>query len=131
MCIFSLRHLLVIVLLLLGFGIGVAQTCPNESSTPVTQQKGRGLTQDEAKRDAERTAIKYAYGSFIESQALVVNFQLVGEQIAERTVGFVQATTITSEEEKDGLYRVTIDTCVSKDLEWLKGELRVYRGHLA
>jgi hypothetical protein len=76
---------------------------------------------DVAINDALRQAVEQAIGTFVESDTLVKNYQLIEDNIYKHTQGYIKKYEILLEREVEGLYRVKIKAVVG--LQSLKEDL--------
>lgn len=74
---------------------------------------GDGATKDQATRSALRSAIEQTYGTFVSSNTVILNDELVKDEIATVASGNIKSFNYISENEKDGKYYVTLETVVS------------------
>ncbi|MBI5206744.1 MAG: hypothetical protein HY934_03030 [Candidatus Firestonebacteria bacterium] len=87
------------------------------------------LARETSLHDARRRALEEALGTFIESESVVENYQLLEEKIYSRTQGFLKNEKIINEEHNDEIYRITIEIEVGvsnleKDIEGINLTLK-------
>jgi hypothetical protein len=68
----------------------------------------KGVARDRALSDALRNAIEQAVGSYISSQTIIENYQLLQDNIFSKAQGYIKEYMIISEKEENGLYRIKI-----------------------
>lgn len=66
------------------------------------------VARDRAISDALRNAVEQALGTYIESQTIIDNYQLIEDNILSKSKGYVKSYKIISEKQDEGLYRVKI-----------------------
>ncbi|MEO0143647.1 MAG: flagellar assembly protein T N-terminal domain-containing protein [candidate division WOR-3 bacterium] len=66
------------------------------------------VARDRAISDALRNAVEQALGTYIESQTIIENYNLIEDNILSKSKGYVKNYKIISEKQEDGLYRVKI-----------------------
>jgi len=81
----------------------------------------KGVARDRALSDALRNAIEQAVGSYISSQTIVENYQLLQDRIFSKAQGYIKEYIIISEREENNLYRVKIKAKVKEGI--LKDDL--------
>ena len=75
---------------------------------------GNGITQDEAKQSALRSAIQQAYGAFISSKTEILNDQVVADQMVSVSSGNIQSFSLLNESQlPDGRWANTIKAIIS------------------
>ena len=72
------------------------------------QVTGHGSTETGAIHNAMRTAIEQELGAFIDSKTLVKNRQVITDEIATDSEGFISSYEIVSKGVENGIYFVTI-----------------------
>lgn len=73
----------------------------------------KALGRDSAIRDALRKAVEQAVGTFISSETIVKNYQVLSDSIYSKSQGYIQNYDIYYEDARDDLYRVKIRANVS------------------
>lgn len=73
----------------------------------------KALGRDSAIRDALRKAVEQAVGTFISSETIVKNYQVLSDSIYSKSQGYIQNYDIFYEDARDDLYRVKIRANVS------------------
>jgi len=68
----------------------------------------RDVARDRAIEDALRRAVEQALGTFISSETIVENYQLIEDRILSKSEGYVAGYRIVSEGIEDSLYRVKV-----------------------
>lgn len=71
-----------------------------------------GAARDEARRDALRTAVEQVVGVAIESNTLVLNYELVEDSVRTRSEGYVASHTVLASETSGTGVSVTVHACV-------------------
>lgn len=71
------------------------------------------LARDGAIGDALRKAVEQAVGTFVSSDTMVDNYQVLSDSIYTRTQGYIRNYAIISEGEGQGLYQVTVRASVA------------------
>ena len=103
---------IIILFLLLSTLIVNAQ----EDKTVTLTVSGTGITLEEAKTNALRSAIEQAFGAFISSKSEILNDQIVDDQISSVSSGNIQSFNILSEIQlPDGSWYNTLKVIVSID----------------
>ncbi len=100
------------MLLILVLGSDSTITVLSEGVASVHYSKD--VARDRAIEDALRRAVEQALGTFISSETIVENYQLIQDRILSRAGGYVAGYRIVSEGIEDGLYRVRILARVRK-----------------
>jgi len=93
-----------------------------------------GAARDEARRDALRTAVEQVVGVAIESNTLVLNYELVEDSVRTRSEGYVASHTVVASEVSASVAAVTVHACVDPnalrtDLESFGVVLREHLGN--
>ena len=96
-----------------------AQTVTAEGMASV--QGNPAIARDHAVQDALRKAVEQAVGTMVASETLVENFQVVRDNIYNKSQGYVKEYKIIKEKPGTDLYAVTITATVST--ENLKNDL--------
>lgn len=86
------------------FILTIFSTCFAKS----VQVTGHGSTESGAIHNAMRTAIEQELGAFIDSKTLVKNSQVITDEIAANSDGFVSSYEIISKGVENGIFFVTI-----------------------
>lgn len=73
----------------------------------------KAMARDNAIEDALRKAVEQAVGTFVSSETMVENFQLLSDHIYTKTEGYIQNYKIISEVPVEGLYRVSVEAAVA------------------
>lgn len=108
----SLRKILFTVSLLLLVIPGITFAEEPEKIEKIIVS-GVGLDADKAKVNAIRNAVEQVIGSYVASDTLVNNSQLVKDEILSYSGGFVKDTRVVSQEKStDGLFTVQIEATV-------------------
>jgi hypothetical protein len=95
------------------------KTTDDEIAKPLNQivtivVSGEGKTLDDAKKNALRSAIEQAFGTFISSKTEILNDKLVKDEIVSVTNGNIQNFDVLSEVQlPDGSYSSTLKAAVS------------------
>ncbi|NPA80411.1 MAG: hypothetical protein GXO29_05130 [Thermotogae bacterium] len=72
-------------------------------------EEGRkDVARDRAVKDALRKAVEQAVGTFISSETVVENYEVLKDRILSKSEGYVSEYRILREKEEDGLYRVLV-----------------------
>lgn len=95
------------------------QTVMADGMAPV--QDNPAIARDNAIQDALRKAVEQAVGTMVASETLVENFQVVRDNIYNKSQGYVKEYKIVKESPQKDLYTVTISATVST--ESLKNDL--------
>lgn len=105
-----------------------------QSEDLVVSARGLGTTADAAKNDALVNAMQQAVGSFIDSETMIDNDEIIKDKILSVSDGFVQKYDITSPAARrsDGLFEIAIKATVQRGqvIARLK-EVRVMKGGVA
>ena len=108
----SLRKILFAVSLLLLVISGITFAEEPEKTEKIIAS-GVGMDADKAKENAVRNAVEQVVGSYVASDTLVNNSQLVKDEILSYSGGFVKDTRgISQEKSTDGLFTVQIQATV-------------------
>lgn len=86
----------------------------------------KAIARQEAKKNALREAVEQVSGINLTSESLTLNSQLVRDQIATRSEGYIKKYEVTSERVEGGVMKVTVKADVgaadiNKDLQAIKG----------
>ena len=100
-------------------GFAQAQTVTADGMASV--QGNPAIARDNAVQDALRKAVEQAVGTMVSSETLVENFQVVRDNIYNKSQGYVKEYKIVKESPGKDLYAVTISATVST--ESLKNDL--------
>jgi hypothetical protein len=105
-----------------------------QSDTLQISARGLGTTADASTKDALVNAMQQAVGTFIDSETLIKNDEVIKDKILSVSDGFVSSYDVTSGPVKrtDGLFEIYINATVQKGkvIEQLK-EVRVMSGNVA
>ncbi len=77
--------------------------------------KGTGNTKEEATRNALRSAIEQAYGTFVSANTEVLNDELIKDDIVTVTSGNIKSFKELSVDQSNELYDVTVQANISID----------------
>lgn len=77
---------------------------------------GEGPTRDQAIKSAMRNAVEQGIGTFVKSETMVQNMQLIDDKIFSHSKGYVTSYTVVKEEPSDGIIRVTIKATVDNKI---------------
>jgi len=77
---------------------------------------GEGPTRDQAIKAAMRYAVEQGIGTFVKSETMVQNMQLIDDKIFSHSKGYVTNYTVVKEEKSDGMVRVTIKATVDNKI---------------
>ncbi len=106
----------------IGVQEGVAQTTQTVTSEGMAGVQGNpAIARDNAIQDALRKAVEQAVGTMVASETLVENFQVVRDNIYNKSQGYVKEYKVVKESPGKDLYAVTISATVST--ESLKNDL--------
>ncbi|MBI4400749.1 MAG: flagellar assembly protein T N-terminal domain-containing protein [Nitrospirae bacterium] len=106
----STMGLLLVGLLWVGQGWAQTQTVTAEGMAGI---KGdQSIARDNAIQDALRKAVEQAVGTMVASETLVENFQVVRDNILNKSQGYVKEYKIVKESPQKDLYMVTISATV-------------------
>ena len=72
-----------------------------------------GMARDIAIQDALRNAVEQAMGTYIKSETVVQNYQLISDQIFSKTEGYIQKYYIQDETATRTLYKIKIEAYVA------------------
>ncbi|MBU4185839.1 MAG: hypothetical protein KKI12_06235 [Proteobacteria bacterium] len=72
-----------------------------------------GMARDIAVQDALRNAVEQALGTYIKSETVVQNYQLISDQIFSKTEGYIQKYYIQDETATRTLYKIKIEAYVA------------------
>jgi hypothetical protein len=101
---------------------GFAQTTQTVTAEGMASAQGNpAIARDNAIQDALRKAVEQAVGTMVASETLVENFQVVRDNIYNKSQGYVKEYKIVKESPGKDLYAVTISATVST--ESLKNDL--------
>lgn len=79
------------------------------------QVEGRGSTEHSAIHNAMRAAIEQELGAHVDSKTLVQNHQVISDEIALSSDGFISGYKIISKRVENGIHVVTIDATVNSE----------------
>lgn len=98
--------------------IGIVLIFSNAFAAEVVAS-GEGSSRDQAMQAAMRSAVEKGIGTFVTSDTMVKNFQLIQDKIFSHSQGYVTAYTTLKEERPEGKFIITIkanvDTKILKD----------------
>ena len=101
---------------------GFAQTTQTVTAEGMASVQGNpAIARDSAIQDALRKAVEQAVGTMVASETLVENFQVVRDNIYNKSQGYVKEYKVIKESPQKDLYMVTISATVST--ENLKNDL--------
>jgi hypothetical protein len=104
-------RLLVCITTICTLVIGAAAAEPEKSEKVIVT--GMGISPDKARQSAVRAAIEQVVGTYITSDTMVQNGQLIKDEILSHSGGYVSATRVLStERSEDELYLVRIEATV-------------------
>ncbi len=83
-----------------------------ETAAADIQTTGEGATRQQAIASAQREAVEQGIGSFVNSETVVVDSQLMNDKILSHSRGYVTGYKILREEKIGDLYRITISAKV-------------------
>ena len=88
----------------------------SENKDVTITSSGSGITLEEAKQSALRSATEQAFGAFISTKTEILNDQLVADQMASVSSGNIKSFEILNQDQlPDGRWGVTLKTIVSVD----------------
>jgi hypothetical protein len=103
----------------LCFSLAIAFTKVNaqsENKDVTITASGSGITLEDAKQSALRSATEQAFGAFISSKTEILNDQVVADQMASVSSGNIKSFEILNQDQlPDGRWGVTLKTVVSVD----------------
>lgn len=109
----------VIVLLIAGLMLSVdslAQEPQNNEKVVTLVVNGTGQTKEEATKNALRSAIEQAFGTFVSANTEVLNDELIKDEIATVTTGNIKSyKELSVSQTSNGLYDASVQTTVSID----------------
>ena len=106
----------------IGVREGLAQTTQTVTAEGMASVQGNpAIARDNAIQDALRKAVEQAVGTMVASETLVENFQVVRDNIYNKSQGYVKEYKIVKESPGKDLHAVTISATVST--ESLKNDL--------
>ncbi|PIU65183.1 MAG: hypothetical protein COS84_07225 [Armatimonadetes bacterium CG07_land_8_20_14_0_80_40_9] len=73
----------------------------------------KARARDQAIMDAKRMAVEQGVGTFVNSETMVENFQVIKDNIYTKASGYIKEYSIIDETPSPGLYRVKIKATVS------------------
>lgn len=82
----------------------------------VIQEGNLPAAREAAVVDALRQAVRQVVGTMVESSTLVENSQLVTDKIQTKTGGYVTTSRLVGERQESGLYRVTVEAGIDRNL---------------
>jgi flagellar assembly FlgT-like protein len=85
----------------------------NAEGIATMEKGGVAAARDRAIDDALRKAVEQAVGTFIESETIVQNYQILNDSVYAQTKGFVRTYKVVSEKQDGPLYRVTVAATVA------------------
>jgi len=108
-----------VFIVLLCFSTGVMAAGESKVTTIETDGAGaivnnnKAIGRDSAIKDALRKAVEQAVGTFISSETMVKNYEVLSDKIYARSQGYIQNYSIFYEDVRDDLYFVKIKATVS------------------
>lgn len=106
------KFVLIFVALMSFHLLGIAQEATDKSVTLVVS--GDGMTKDAATKQALRSAIEQAFGTFVSANTDILNDELIRDEIVTVSSGNVSNyKEINCLQNKDGSYNVTLEATVS------------------
>lgn len=109
----------VIVLLIAGLMLSVdslAQEPQNNEKVVTLVVNGTGQTKEEATKNALRSAIEQAFGTFVSANTEVLNDELIKDEIATVTTGNIKSyKELSVSQTSNGLYDASVQATVSID----------------
>jgi len=108
-----------VFIVLLCFSTGVMAAGDSKVTTIETDGAGaivnnnKAIGRDSAIKDALRKAVEQAVGTFISSETMVKNYEVLSDKIYARSQGYIQNYSIFYEDVRDDLYFVKIKATVS------------------
>lgn len=121
---------LIVSLLVLTTGV---RATAEEHILTVTS-RGVGITESDAKKDALINAMQQAIGSYLDSETLIENDQIIRDKVLAVSDGFVKKYDVTDGPKKrqDGLYEVSIKAQVQRgEVQERLEAIRVIQGSVA
>ncbi len=109
----QIRSLIVLIFLAITLS-GIAEDVPGPVAVIELEATGVGETLDAALRESFRDAVHRAVGTFISSEQVVKNEELIRDQVTAHSDAFVQGYDKISEKQEQGLFRVTIRARVAR-----------------
>ena len=87
-----------------------------QNETITVSSRGLGVDPESAKKDAFINAMQQAIGSYIDSETIIENDEIIKDKILSVSDGFVEKYDVVSEakERGDGLYEIAIKATVRK-----------------
>lgn len=76
---------------------------------------GSGIDKEKALQDAFRNAVEIVSGTYLYSESTVSNFQLVKDEIATHTKGFINSYEIRYEQKTDQITTLSVKCIVSRE----------------
>ncbi len=76
------------------------------------KENRKDIARDQAIKDALRKAVEQAVGSFISSETVVENYQVISDRIYSKAEGYIADYKVLREKVEDDLYRVLISAKV-------------------
>lgn len=86
-----------------------------DSSSMEITVRGVGIDKEKALEDAFRNAVEIISGTYIYSESKVSNFQLIKDEIATHSKGFIKSYEIIYEQKIDLITTLSVKCVVSKD----------------
>lgn len=86
-----------------------------DSSSMEITVRGVGIDKEKALEDAFRNAVEIISGTYIYSESKVSNFQLIKDEIATHSKGFIKSYEIIYEQKIDPFTTLSVKCVVSKD----------------
>lgn len=88
-----------------------------QSSSSVVEivVSGSGIDKEKALQDAFRNAVEIVSGTYLYSESTVSNFQLVKDEIATHTKGFINSYEIRYEQKTDQITTLSVKCIVSRE----------------
>ena len=109
----QIRSLIVLIFLAITLS-GIAEDVPGPVAVIELEATGVGETLDAALRESFRDAVHRAVGTFISSEQVVKNEELIRDQVTAHSDAFVQGYDKISEKKENGLFHVKIRARVAR-----------------
>jgi hypothetical protein len=107
-------------------GLSLAKVQQGHKLTKIVIAEGVGTTEKEAIVDASRSAVKQTVGTYLVSETLMQNDELVKDEVLSYSRGYVEGFEIIKKEKNEGLIEVTASVRVAyKRLETKLGNLNL------
>lgn len=120
--------------LLVGWALCSASITFGQSDTMTVTSRGMGVSPADAKKDALVNAMQQAVGSFLDSETLIENDQIIKDKVLSVSDGFVKSYDVIAGPtgKPNGLVEITIKAVVQKGkvIERLQ-EARVMKGNVS